>query len=138
MKGASPTRPVGEAAQSSCRRSPTAEAAVSNTVQCGFESHPGHMVTWLVQRRLAQTSQRLTSLRAELRQIDEQLDFVADEADNQAIRALVSETPGASHEANDARKHADAMRKHRQHVVDNIRDLEARQDELLDKMNAAR
>jgi len=96
------------------------------------------MVTWLVQRRLAQTSQRLTSLRAELRQIDEQLDFVADEADNQAIRALVSETPGASHEANDARKHADAMRKHRQHVVDNIRDLEARQDELLDKMNAAR
>ena len=94
------------------------------------------MVSWLVQRRLTQTSQRLTSLRAELRQIDEQLDVVADEAENQAIRALVSETPGASFEANDARKHADAMRKHRQHIADGIASLEARQDELLDKMNA--
>ncbi len=72
-----------------------------------------------------------------MRQIDEQLDVVADEADSQAIRALVSETPGATFEANDARKHADAMRKHRQHVVGEIRSLEARQDELLDKMNAA-
>jgi len=96
------------------------------------------MVSWLVQRRLTQTSQRLTSLRAELRQIDEQLDVVADEADSQAIRALVSETPGASYEANDARKHADAMRRHRQHVVDEINRLEVRQDELLDQMNAAR
>jgi hypothetical protein len=96
------------------------------------------MVSWLVQRRLTQTSQRLTSLRAELRQIDEQLEFVVDEADSQAIRALVSETPGASHEANDARKHADAMRRHRQHVVDEIGRLEVRQDELLDQMNAAR
>ena len=72
----------------------------------------------------------------ELSQIDEQLDVVADDADSQAIRALVSETPGATFEANDARKHADAMRKHRQHVVDTIREMEARQDELLDKMNA--
>ncbi|MEJ7799271.1 MAG: hypothetical protein WKF60_02055 [Ilumatobacter sp.] len=71
-------------------------------------------------------------------QIDEQLDVVVDEADNQAIRALVSETPGASFEANDARKHADAMRKHRQHLVDTIRALEARQDELLDQMTAGR
>ena len=118
--------------------SPTAEAAVSNTVQCGFESHPGHMVSWLVQRRLTQTSSRLRALRVELSQIDEQLDVVADEADSQAIRALVSETPGASFEANDARKHADAMRRHRQHIVDSIRDLETRQDELLDKMNDGR
>ena len=94
------------------------------------------MVSWLVQRRLAQTSARLRSLRSELSQIDEQLDVVVDEADSQAIRALVSETPGASFEANDARKHVDAMRRHRQHVVDSIRDLEARQDELLDRMNA--
>ncbi len=96
------------------------------------------MVSWLVQRRLTQTSARLRSLRTELSQIDEQLDVVVDEADNQAIRALVSETPGASFEANDARKHADAMRKHRQHLVDTIRALEARQDELLDQMTAGR
>ncbi len=96
------------------------------------------MVSWLVQRRLTQTSARLRSLRTELSQVDEQLDVVVDEADNQAIRALVSETAGASFEANDARKHADAMRKHRQHLVDTIRALEARQDELLDQMTAGR
>jgi hypothetical protein len=96
------------------------------------------MVSWLVQRRLTQASARLRSLRAELAQIDEQLDVVADDESSQAIRALVSETPSASFEANDARKHADAMRRHRQHVVDTIRQLEARQDELLDQMNARR
>lgn len=96
------------------------------------------MVSWLLQRRLTQTSTRLRALRTELSQIDEQLDVVADEADNQAIRALVSETPGASFEANDARKHADAMRRHRQHVAETIGSLETRQDELLDQLNAAR
>lgn len=96
------------------------------------------MSSWLVQRRLTQTSTRLRTLRSELSQIDEQLDVVVDEADSHEIRALVSETPGASFEANDARKHADAMRKHRQHVVDTIRELEAKQDQLLDKMNAER
>ena len=94
------------------------------------------MGSWLVRRRLTQGSARLRSLRDELSQIDEQLDVVSDEADSHAIRALVSETPGASFEANDARKHADAMRKHRQHVVEMIHTLEARQDELLDKLNA--
>ena len=39
------------------------------------------------------------------------------DADDQAIRALVSETPGAAFEANDARKHADAMARHRDHIV---------------------
>ena len=94
-------------------------------------------MSWLTQRRLTQTSARLRALRAELAQIDEQLDVVADDADSQAIRALVSETPGASFEANDARKHADALRRHRDHVAGSIHELEQRQDELLDKMNAS-
>jgi hypothetical protein len=96
------------------------------------------MGSWLVERRLAQNGTRLKSLRVELAQIDEQLDVVADDADNQAIRALVSETPGAAFEANDARKHADAMGRHRQHVVDEIHELERRQDELLDKLTSNR
>ena len=91
-----------------------------------------------MKRRLARTSARLRTLRAELAQIDEQLDVVVDDADSQAVRALVSETPGASFDANDARKHADAMRRHRQHVIDTIVDLESRQDRLLDQMNAGR
>ena len=92
----------------------------------------------MVQRRLSQNATRLKSLRAELAQLDEQLDVVAGEADDQAIRALVSETPGAAHEANDARKHADALRRHRRHVVDKIQSLERRQDELLDRLSAGR
>jgi hypothetical protein len=96
------------------------------------------MASWLVQRRLSQNVIRLKSLRAELSQIDEQLDVFASDADDQAIRALVSETPGAAHDATDARKHADAMRRHRQHVIDSIVELEHRQDELLDKLSENR
>ena len=63
---------------------------------------------------------RLRSLRDELAMIDEQLAQLVDEADDLALRALVAETPAASYESNDARKHADAMRRHREHVVDEI------------------
>ena len=92
------------------------------------------MSAWLVERRLTKVSSRLRALRAELSVIDEQLAHLGDDADDQAIRALVSETPGASFDARDARRHVDAMAKHRAHVVAEITTLEARQDELLDKM----
>lgn len=92
----------------------------------------------LVERRLSKTGARLKSLRAELSVIDEQLIYLGGDAEDQAIRALVSETPGASAEARDAQHHVDAMRKHREHVVDEIADLERRQDELLDKLAASR
>jgi len=94
------------------------------------------MGSWLLERRLSQNAARLKALRAELAQIDEQLDVFASDAEDQAIRALVSETPGAAQEANDARKHAAAMARHRQHVVDRIAELERRQDELLDELSA--
>ncbi len=50
------------------------------------------------------------------------------------IRSLVSETPGASHDYHHAQAHADAMSKHRLHVVESIAELERRQDLLLDRM----
>ena len=90
----------------------------------------------MVRRRLAQVSSRLRELRSELAIVDEQLAVFVDDAENQEIRALVSETPGAAFEANDARKHADAMRRHRDHVASKIDDLEQRQDELLDSLLA--
>jgi hypothetical protein len=92
------------------------------------------MASWRVERRLTQVSERLKSLRDELSMIDEQLDVFIDDAENADIRALVSETPGAEFEANDARKHRDAMVKHRGHVAAKIAELEQRQDELLDKL----
>jgi hypothetical protein len=96
------------------------------------------MARWLVERRLGQNASRLKSLRTELSQIDEQLEVFSDDADSHEIRALVSETPGAVHEATDARRHADAMARHRAHVVANIVDLEKRQDDLLDRLTAKR
>jgi len=92
------------------------------------------MGTWLVERRLSQVATRLKSLRSELSVIDEQLIHLGDDADDQAIRALVSETAGASFEARDARRHVEALAKHRAHVVEEIASLEVRQDELLDRM----
>jgi len=85
---------------------------------------------------LTQVSARLRVLRDELSMIDEQLSQLVDEADDLALRALVAETPSASYESNDARKHADAMRRHREHVVGEITRLEARQDELLDRLTS--
>ena len=77
-------------------------------------------------------SSRLRTLRDELATVDEQLLHLADDADDLAVRAVVSEAPDASHESHDARKHADAMRRHRDHVVAEIAELEAHQDRLLD------
>ena len=96
------------------------------------------MAAWLVERKLMQVSSRLKSLRDELAMIDEQLEHLAADADDHEIRALVSETPGAAVEANDARKHADAMANHRAHVAATIAELEQRQDELLDKLSPGR
>jgi hypothetical protein len=93
------------------------------------------MAAWFVERRLSQVSVRLRSLREELAMIDEQLAHFDADADDTAIRALVSETPGAVFESSDARKHADAMARHRDHVVRTIGELEQRQDELLDKLS---
>ena len=76
----------------------------------------------------------MKSLRAELAIIDEQLSHLGNDADDQAIRALVSETSGASFEVRDAQRHVEAMRKHRAHVVEEIAGLERKQDELLDRM----
>ena len=94
------------------------------------------MGSWRTERRLAQVAARLRTLRNELAIVDEQLAQLGDDADDLALRALVSETPAASFESNDARKHVDAMRRHRDHVIAEIAELEVRQDELLDRMTS--
>ena len=92
------------------------------------------MAHWLVERRLKRSAARLRVLRDDLRVIDEQLAHLADEADDMSIRSLVSETPGASYEYHHAQAHADAMARHRAHVVESIAELERRQDVLLDRL----
>jgi hypothetical protein len=89
----------------------------------------------LIERKLAQVHERLLEARAELLVVDEQLEFLAEAADDARLRALVSETPLAGREHQDAQKHADAMAKHRATVVAKISELEVAQDELLDRLS---
>ena len=89
----------------------------------------------MIERRLRETGVRLRRLREELAVVDEQLGHLNDDAEDKALRSLVSETSGAGVEYREARLHAEAMRRHRAQVQSSILELEAKQDELLDKMN---
>jgi hypothetical protein len=90
----------------------------------------------LLEQRLADVSERLVHLRGELSVADEQLAHLSDEADETRLRALVSETPLADKEHREARRHADAMDRHRDRLVAEISELETKQDELLDRLIA--
>lgn len=93
----------------------------------------------LVERKLTQVSERLKELRAELVITDEQLAFLVDAAEDARLRALVSETPLAGREHVEARRHADAMARHRADVAASIAELQQKQDDLLDRLvNEAR
>ena len=88
----------------------------------------------LVERRLSEVGVRLRQLREELAVTDEQLTHLAEAADDARLRALVSETPLAGRDHQDAQRHADAMQRHRMEVLDDIAKLEQTQDELLDRL----
>lgn len=63
--------------------------------------------------------------------LNEQLAVVQESADEARVRALVSETPLASQEHNEAARHADAMVRARDALDKVVADLERRRDELL-------
>jgi predicted nuclease with TOPRIM domain len=90
----------------------------------------------ILQRRLVDVSERLKRLRAELAVTEEQLTFLEGEADDARLRALVAETPLGDVEARDARRHADALARHRDGLVRSIGELVREQDALLDRMAA--
>jgi hypothetical protein len=89
-----------------------------------------------VERRLRQVRGRLRQLREELGVTDEQLAHLVDAADDARLRALVSETPLAGEDHRQAERHAQAMRRHRAKVCEEISRLEKSQDELLDRLMA--
>ncbi|MBK5222004.1 MAG: hypothetical protein JJE52_03830 [Acidimicrobiia bacterium] len=90
----------------------------------------------LIERRLTDVAERLKQLRLDLTVADEQLLHFVDEADHARLRALVSETPLADREHRDAARHAAVIERGRDEVAEEIRRLEALQDELLDQMLA--
>lgn len=88
----------------------------------------------LLERRLTELTDELGARRQELRIAEEQLAQLAEEADDARLRSLVSETPLAEREYREAKKHSDAMSRHRDDVAEAIARLERSQDDLLDKL----
>jgi hypothetical protein len=85
----------------------------------------------LLERRIRDVHARLLQAREELAVLDEQLAVVLESADEARVRALVSETPLAAREHDEAARHADAMVRARDALHKTVVDLEHRQDELL-------
>ena len=79
-------------------------------------------------------AERLKRARDELAVLDEQLAVFNEAADDARIRSLVSETPIAHREYNDAQRHAEAMIRSRHMLAGQIAELTRTQDELLDRL----
>ncbi len=79
-------------------------------------------------------AKRLKRAREELAVIDDQLAALSEAADEARIRSLVSETSLAQREYTEAQRHADAMARSRQMVSGDVAELQATQDELLDRL----
>jgi len=88
----------------------------------------------IIERRLSDAHQRLVRARSELAVLDEQLVVVNEIADDTRLRALVSETPVASKEHDEATRHATVMLQTRTALLALIAELERRQDELLNRL----
>jgi hypothetical protein len=90
----------------------------------------------LLERRLTDLTARMRALREELGVADEQLAALAETAEEAQLRALVSETPLADRESEDATRHVEAMARHRAEVLGRLGELERAQDDLLDRLLA--
>jgi hypothetical protein len=88
----------------------------------------------LIERKLFDVAQRLKRAREQLAVTEEQLQVMADAAEDARIRSLVSETPLANREYAEAQRHADAMERSRRTVAAEVAELQASQDELLDRL----
>jgi predicted nucleic acid-binding Zn-ribbon protein len=91
-----------------------------------------------LQRRLSQASLRVRELREELRIVQDQLSHLCDEVDDLSLRAMVSETPASSYEYREAKKHADAMIRHRDDIVAELSNLETKINDYLDRLGDVR
>ncbi|MDP2293364.1 MAG: hypothetical protein Q8M22_19440 [Actinomycetota bacterium] len=92
------------------------------------------MASAMVKWQLKRVGARLRTLRAELAVMDEQRPYLADDADDLDLRAVVSDSDRDRYQARSAGGHVSAMEAARTKAVDEIRRLEARQDQLLDRL----
>jgi hypothetical protein len=87
-----------------------------------------------VESRLLEVHARLVRARQELAVVEEQLDVFLETADEARVRALVSETPLADRDWQDAQRHAGAMVRARDTASARVAELERAQDDLLAKL----
>jgi hypothetical protein len=87
-----------------------------------------------VERRILEVHALLVRARQELAVAEEQLDVFLETAEETRIRALVSETPLADRDWQDAQRHAKAMVRARDTASARVVELERAQDELLGKL----
>lgn len=88
----------------------------------------------LIERRLTEVAKRLKRARQDLAVLEEQASVLRDSAEDARLRALVSETPLANKEYQQAQRHADAMERSRQSLIVTVAELRQAQDELLDRL----
>ncbi|MFB0901421.1 MAG: hypothetical protein QMB08_03240 [Acidimicrobiales bacterium] len=93
------------------------------------------MVRSRIERQLADVGKQLKALRSDLGVAEQALMQVDYEADDARLRSLVSETPLAQKEHEEARRQVDVNRRNRDQLHAEVVRLEVRQDELLDAFN---
>jgi flagellar biosynthesis chaperone FliJ len=81
-----------------------------------------------------EVSKRLGKAREELAVADEQLAALSEAAEDARVRSLVSETPLAARESQEAQRHADAMSGARDSLASQVKRLQTELDQLLDKL----
>ena len=87
-----------------------------------------------IEKKLAQTVADLHKAREEIRVLDEQIAYCADNADDARLRSMVSETPLAEREHREAARTVTALQRDRSAWQERIDRLERLQDTLLDRM----
>ncbi|MEP6623933.1 MAG: hypothetical protein ABJC79_05795 [Acidimicrobiia bacterium] len=89
-----------------------------------------------IERRLLDLSERIKQTNAEIAVARDQLLFLDEEAEDARLRAIVAETPMEVAAANEAQRHADALRHQSDVLQRTLRAFRVEQDELLDRLTA--
>ncbi|MDG2211450.1 MAG: hypothetical protein P8K64_05605 [Acidimicrobiales bacterium] len=91
----------------------------------------------VVERQLKEVGKRISRYKDELAIADEQLNHLQDEATDARMRSLVSETAIADQDRREVGQQVESMNRHYQYLISEIKNLEERQDQLLEKISKA-
>ena len=89
------------------------------------------------ERRIRELQRRVRRARDELAIREEQIDTLAEEAEEARVRGLVAETPLAEREATDARRHLELAERAAGALRNEVAQCEAERDRLLHELPAS-